>query len=134
MLMDDSSNHFDQWNRLKQTLDAEDGFPPYWKEREIWWASIGKNIGHEEDGKNIKFNRPVLVIKKFNHRLLWGVPLTTKIKNDRHYHKFIFRDREQCAMLTQMRLMDASRLTEKMGKIGNKEFKNIKFNLSIHLQ
>ncbi len=30
------------------------------------WCSIGINVGDEEDGKNELYERPVLVIKKFN--------------------------------------------------------------------
>ena len=125
---------FNGWNTLKKHLDAQDDFPPLWKEREIWWASLGTNIGHEANGKNQEFSRPVLIIKKFNKRLFWGVPLTTQIKDNKHYHRFIFKRQEQCAMLTQMRLWDASRLTRKMGRIGSKEFKAIKTELTGYLK
>lgn len=124
---------FDSWNKLKEKLDKK-ASPLLFKERQIWWCSLGVNVGHEEDGKNIAFNRPVLVVKKFNHRLFWGVPLTTQIKDTKHYHQFTFKDREQSAMLTQMRLWDANRMTKKMGRIGVEEFKNIKADLSTYLK
>lgn len=124
---------FNNWNKLKEKLDKKPSSLLF-KERQIWWCSLGVNVGHEEDGKNTAFNRPVLVVKKFNHRLFWGVPLTTQIKDTKHYHQFTFKDREQSAMLTQMRLWDANRMMKKMGRIGVEEFKNIKVDLSSYLK
>ncbi len=127
------SKDFDNWNILKKKLNASNHVP-FFKEREIWWCSIGVNIGHEEDGKSAVFSRPVLVVKKFNNRVFWGVPLTTQIKNNRHYHKFVFKDREQCAMLTQLRLWDANRMTRKMGQLRKEEFNKVKLDLLSYLQ
>ena len=125
--------NFDEWNDLKRTLNSQNTVPLF-REREIWWCSIGLNIGHEQDGKNRAFNRPVLIIKKFNNRLFWGVPLSTKIKNSPHYHTFIFKDVKQSALLTQLRLLDANRITKRMGRMGNKQFNDIKITLRCYLQ
>ena len=92
---------FHDWSVLKETLNSQNCVP-FFKEREIWWCSLGVNVGHEQDGKNEEYSRPVLVVKKFSHRLFWGVPLTTKIKDTPHYHKFVFKGREQSAMLSQI--------------------------------
>ena len=124
---------FDDWNRLKQKLDSQHTVPLF-KEREIWWCSLGKNIGHEENGKNSSFKRPVVIVKKFNHRLCWAVPLTTQIKDNKHYFHFRFKGQDQCAMLTQMKLIDANRLTDRMGRIGSEEFNNIKKDLLDYLK
>lgn len=107
---------------------------PLFGTREIWWCSIGLNIGHEQDGKGTKFNRPVLVIKKFNNRLFWGVPLTTQIKDNKHYYHFTFKGNKQCAMLTHLRLWDANRMTTRMGKLGQKNFADIKLHLQEYLK
>ena len=124
---------FDKWNQLKRRLNnAVD--VPFFKEGEIWWASIGVNVGHEEDGKNEAFSRPILITKKFNSRLFWGVPLTTQIKENPHYYPFRFKDRMQCALLTQMRLWDANRLTRRMGKIGKADLSSIKQRLIEYLK
>lgn len=116
---------FDTWNDFKKSLDNDNKDLPLFKERDVWWCSIGLNIGHEQDGKGDYFNRPVLVIKKFNDRLFWGIPLTTQIKDNQYYHKFILRGREQCAMLTHLRLYDASRLTNRMCQMQTEQFKII---------
>ena len=35
------------------------------KRGEIWWCSLGFNVGEEIFGKGNKFTRPVLIFKKF---------------------------------------------------------------------
>ena len=32
------------------------------KERDIFWVSIGQNIGYEQNGKSDIFSRPVLIL------------------------------------------------------------------------
>jgi len=32
-------------------------------EREIWFCSVGMNLGHEEDGKQDQFLRPIIILK-----------------------------------------------------------------------
>lgn len=114
----------DNWTTVKRRLDAAPNILTF-KTREIWWCSLGKNIGHEQDGKRALFNRPVLIVRKMNYRLFWGVPLTTQIKDNPHYYPFRFDDRDQCAMLTQLRLWDAKRITHKMGRLHEREYKSI---------
>ncbi len=114
--------HFDQWNIFKQRLDLEHKVPTF-KQKEIWWCSIGVNIGHEENGKNQFFNRPVLIVRKFNNHIFLGVPLTTKIKDNKFYHTISVKSKNQSAMLSQIRVWESKRLTHKMGEIGEDEFK-----------
>jgi mRNA interferase MazF len=45
------SKQFDAWNQLKTILHNSDK-ELYFKERDIFWASIGINIGYEQDGKD----------------------------------------------------------------------------------
>jgi tRNA1(Val) A37 N6-methylase TrmN6 len=39
---------FDTWNTRKKTIDFSSKNPPY-LERDIWWCSLGVNIGFEEN-------------------------------------------------------------------------------------
>ena len=80
---------FIKWNVLKQKLDRSEKRLIF-KERDVWWCSVGVNIGHEENGKDEFFARPVLVIKKFNRHLFYGIPLTTKVKENKYYHLTFF--------------------------------------------
>jgi mRNA interferase MazF len=98
-------------------------------EREIWWCSLGVNLGTEMDGKNTKFNRPVLIIKKFNKSQFWAIPLTTKTQtNDTFYYEIIVQNKQSWLCLSQIRTVDAKRLSgnSKIEKISESEFKKIK--------
>ena len=87
---------------------------------------MGVNIGHEMDGKNQFYNRPVLIVRKFNPHIFFGVPLTTKIKPNPYYFPIRFKDREQCVMLSQLRLWDGKRLKHKMGQLPDDQFETVK--------
>ena len=67
---------FDQWNIFKKWLDAKQAAGGlFFHEREIWWCSLGMNVGVEIDGKNFRFERPVLIVRRFNNHMLWIAPL-----------------------------------------------------------
>ena len=125
---------FDRWNTVKKSLNGDGARLPKFNEREVWWCSIGVNVGHEEDGKNAAFNRPVLIVKRFNYRLFWGVPLSSQVKNNTHYYHFTLKGRDQSALLTQLRLFDANRITgNRVGRLNEREFSAIKQRLSAYL-
>ena len=56
---------FDKWNNKKKQLHVRTNAPTF-KEREVWWCSLGANIGTEQNGKGQNFTRPVLVLRKFS--------------------------------------------------------------------
>jgi mRNA interferase MazF len=116
---------FDKWNELKRKLDNKKNIAAF-KQREVWWCHIGANIGDEENGKSEVCSRPILIVKKFNNRIFWGLPLTTQIKEKPYYYKITFKQNEQCAMISQLRLWDAKRLTTRMGKLTSEQFDEIK--------
>jgi hypothetical protein len=70
---------FKGWAELKPKLHFSER-EIYFKERQIWWASVGQNIGSEENGKHGNFERTVLIFKKFNKDTFLGMPISTKIK------------------------------------------------------
>jgi mRNA interferase MazF len=116
---------FAHWHEVKRLLDELHNSPTF-KQREIWWCSIGLNIGHEENGKGKDSNRPVLILKKYNNSLFFGIPLTTKVKDNPFYHKISFRGKTQCAMLSQARAFTSKRITDKMGRVTTEEFEKLK--------
>src|SRR3989344_1315008 len=71
---------YDDWNKLKKSLSTKKS-NVFFHEREIWFCSLGKNIGYEEDGKNELFERPILIIRKFNNSIFLAIPLTSSKKN-----------------------------------------------------
>lgn len=103
---------------------------PYFFEREIWWTAIGHNIGDEEDGKGRNFARPVLILRKFNQRFFFGIPLTTISKDGKFYHSFNFLAGRSTALLSHMRDYDAFRLLGKVGSIEETDYQSIKQKLA----
>lgn len=117
---------FDGWHPIKKNI-VNDKKPPTFSKRDIWWCSIGTNIGTETDGKNSEHNRPVLIIRKFSSRLFLGIPLTSKIKempfrHDIHHgaHK-----KHNQALISQMRAYDSFRLTSRISVLGKEQFSGV---------
>ncbi len=120
--------NFDEWNEIKKDISVKENI---WtiKEREIYWLYLGKNIGYEQDGKDELFLKPVLILKIFNKHLFYGIPLTTKGKDNKFYHKFEICDKENYAILSQMRLFDKKRIHDRLGKIKSDEFNVVRQKL-----
>ena len=79
---------FDSWNKEKQeTENRKRNYNFFYHTRELWWCAVGVNIGVETDGKNQNFERPVLIVKKFNQDMFWGLPLTSHEKAGDFYQK-----------------------------------------------
>ncbi len=116
---------FPGWHQLKAQLHAQHHVPTF-QEREVWWCCVGVNIGDETDGKSRLYNRPVLITRKFNKHLFVGVPLTTQIKDNPYYFRILFKGKEQCVMLSQLRVWEGKRLTHKMGQIPKKQFTDVR--------
>lgn len=118
--------YFDEWNDIKKNIEKINR-KIYVKEREIWWNHLGCNIGHEQDGKGTFFERPVLVIRKFNQRIFLGVPISTKNKDNKFY--IPFKDNNnflRSAIISQIRLFDVSRLSQKDSFVSQETFYLIK--------
>ncbi len=118
---------FDTWNEKKKKVNNDHG-RPFFHEGEIWFCYIGENIGFEQDGRGEDFLRPVLVFKKFNNNIFWGIPLSKSRnninkKNSKFYYQFKFIEGIQSvAILSQIRLIDAKRLARKIGDISKNDF------------
>jgi len=96
------------------------------KERDIWWVSIGVNVGFEEDGKHDKFIRPVLIIRKFNRELFLGIPMSTKVKDNPYYIQVTVKNETVSALISQIRAFSAKRMQDKLAEIDNKDFGKVR--------
>ncbi len=114
---------FDTWNGQKKVLDLRPVQRSlYFDEREVWWCSLGLNVGVETDGKHEDFERPVLIVKKFNNQMIWILPLTSKERTGAHYH-LVRHDRGvSWVCLTQIRTISTKRLLRKIGMISKIAF------------
>ena len=121
---------FDKWIKKKKELNDKTTLPPQFNERDIWWTSIGVNIGFEEDGKNDIFIRPVLVIKKFNREIFLGVPLSTKVKDNKYYVKVSVKEKVVSAMTSQIRVFSSKRILYKLAVLDDGDFLKINEEIS----
>lgn len=118
---------FEKWNKNKQEIDsATIPYDFFFHEREVWWVAVGINIDIEINGKHEHFERPVLVVKKFNKYQFWGVPLTSKKKEGRFYVIIRHEDEVSYGSITQIRVFSSKRLLRKIGKISKTDFINVK--------
>ena len=125
---------FDKWNEIKKATNAFsmlEGF--YYRAREVWWCSIGLNVGVETDGKRINFERPVLIVRKFNEDMFWGVPLTAKARHGPFYQKIRHQSGVSWAMLSQLRTFSSKRLLRKVEMISESQFREVQKKLSMLL-
>lgn len=122
----DIKKDFLTWHKKKQEIhDA--AIRRFYHEREVWWCSLGLNVGFEMDGKGEDFARPVLIIKGFSVETFIGVPLTTRKKKSVYYAEVNLGDGVyRQAALSQVRMIDTKRLQEKIGTLGRKQFRKIK--------
>ena len=121
-------NSFDDWNILKNKLNNLK-MSINIKERSVYFINLGKNIGFEENGKGVLFLRPIIVLKKFNKYLFLGIPLTSsnlKNKNNIFYYQFFINNKNNCAILSQIRLFDTKRILNKIGVVSINYFFEIK--------
>jgi len=129
--MVEQKKDFKNWHQKKIKLH-EDKQRPFFHEREVWFASLGVNIGFEQDGRGDKFLRPVIVIRKFNNEVLWILPLTKNAKKSKYYMQvFISESKEpSTVILSQIRLLDSKRLQYKIGDISEDNYNEIKKRLA----
>ena len=117
---------FDSWNSLKKKIHYESS-GRFYHEREIWWCSVGINVGFEQDGKGIKSERPVIILKAFNKHLCWALPLSTVNKKNRYYFPVgKIGKADNFAIISQLRPLDTRRLTNHVGYINQVIFNQIK--------
>jgi len=117
---------FQRWNIQKIDLNDNKARANF-HERDIWFATVGANIGFEQDGKGQEFLRPIIVVKKFNNDIFWGVPTTKKEKIGKYYLKVLFNESYSTnAILSQLRLADCKRLKYQIGIINEGDFDEMK--------
>lgn len=95
---------FKGWIKLKIKLHLT-GHICAIKDGDVWWCAVGENIGTEINGKNQTYTRPVLVLKKLSRYNFIGIPLTSKAHIGSWYINFVFQNKVQTAVLSQIRIL-----------------------------
>lgn len=119
---------FVNWIKIKAKVHLLGSDRKYFKERDIWWAAFGQNVGSELNGKNDNFERPVLIFKKVSDTTFWALPITSKTNADNYGH-FIFinnKSEPNAIVWTQIRLLSSKRLIRKFNKLGIEEHQKLK--------
>ncbi len=118
--------NFSEWMALKEKLDTTIHRAPFVSEGDMWWASLGENVGSEIGGKNTLFSRPVIILKKLAHEFYFVIPTSTKTKKGTWYVNFSHQARDMVACLHQARAIDYRRLSSKLGTLDNEDFARVK--------
>ena len=120
---------FDTWNSLKKGIQSSDP-EIICNEREVWWCSLGLNIGHEQDGKNEMFERPMIIIRKFSKFTCLCLPLTSSPKNNSFHQAIPSFGPNDFVVTSQIRLMSTKRFLRKFERVvDRKDFRKIKETL-----
>lgn len=116
---------FDNWNIKKKKIDNLKKFN-HCNEMEIWWISLGQNIGTEIFGKGKDFSRPALIINSENSESVICLPLSSKIKKGK-YRCIIKTDDSKLhdVLISQIRLADKRRLIKKIYTLDIEQYKKI---------
>lgn len=117
---------FNNWNTQKQSIH-QNGKSKFYHVREVWWCSLGVNIGCEQDGGGKENRRPVLILKGLGPSTCIVVPLT------RSTHTHAYRlpvgdvDGESAhAIISQIRVVDTKRLVRKVEFLDKDIFERIR--------
>ena len=116
---------FDRWNEAKKEIDRT-SFRPLVHIREVWWCSLGVNVGREEDGNEEFFERPVLVLNKFNRDMVLAIPMTTTPKRTPYHFLIPYNDTEVALVLSQLRLVSTKRLKRRMYQMPDPLFDEVR--------
>lgn len=117
---------FVEWVLLKEKIDAREYTPPQVSMGDVWWCSVGENVGVEVFGKGERFSRPVIILYKFNQYSFLVIPLTSKKKKGKKYVLFEIGGIPQTALLNQIRTISYKRLDRKMASLSMDDFQKIK--------
>ena len=125
---------YNNWNIKKQEIQFSDIEETYFKEGDVWWCSLGQNIGSESYGKGKDYRRPILVIRKLSEDLCIALPLTSKKKVGTWFVDILLNDESRCVMLYQIRTLNRKRFQRKMGEVSIEDFIKVKEKLESLLE
>ena len=119
---------FDNWNNLKQKIENKE--PVQFRQGQIYFMSIGQNIGYEIYGKKELYLRPVLVYKKLSKQTFIGIPLSSKQKDGTYFYTFRYTTKTlSTALLNQIRVFDIKRAEYFDGNIKISDLAKLKYKL-----
>ena len=118
--------NFDEWNKKKKMIHNNNDVKLY-HTRELWWASLGVNIGSEQDGSGENYDRPILILKGLSKETCIVLPLTSSL--EKHKMRIPIKKvqgKEASVLISQIRVIDTKRLIYKIGFLDKNIFDNIR--------
>jgi mRNA-degrading endonuclease toxin of MazEF toxin-antitoxin module len=113
---------FDMWNDKKKNIHAKRN-NKFYNTREIWWCSLGINVGFEHDGDGDEFQRPVLILKGLSANTCLAIPLTASPKLHRMRIPIgMVNGKQASTLISQMRVIDSKRLLGKVRFLDKEKF------------
>jgi len=127
MILQDITKQFIEWtkNKIRHHVEKKDDL--YFREKEIWWVALGKNIGYEIGGKHKLFERQVLILKKYSKDMCFVLPLTTQIKDPKPWYQVTIKveNKLNAVNISQGRTISRKRLLRKITVLETEEYNNI---------
>ncbi len=121
---------YNDWNEKKQSLQSSViSKKIYFKEADVWWCSLGLNLGSESFGKGDGFRRPILIVRKLSSDLCIALPLTSKEKNGTWFIDITLHTKKRWVMLYQIRALHKKRFQHKIGELDATDFNRVKQKL-----
>jgi mRNA interferase MazF len=116
---------YDEWNDQKKML-ADTDRKLFFKEGEIWWCSLGMNLGEEVYGKGKVFRRPVIVLRKVTGSSCIVIPTTSQEKVGSWYYRIDVDGVVRYVMMHQIRFVTAKRFGSRVSSMSKNEFAELK--------
>jgi mRNA interferase MazF len=124
---------FDKWNDIKKRLESlSKKF--LFKTGDIWWMSVGVNIGNESCGKGDIFRRPVLVLRKLSGNSFIGLPLSSKEKTGSWFVDISVNNLKRCVLLYQIKMFNTNRFESRLATLDDNDFEKVKEKLKTLLE
>ncbi len=119
---------FDSWNEKKKLIEGRFSHIIF-RERDIWWCSVGINVGNESCGKGKDFQRPVIILKKLNQKSFIGLPCSTKPHKGSWFYTVRVNNTINYISLHQVRMFDVNRLQRQITHLKRGDYIEIKQKL-----
>ncbi len=120
-----SDQDFDQWNDVKKRINRDARLPVF-NQGDIWWASVGQNVGSESFGKSELYRRPVLVLKKLAAYMCIAVPLSTQPKTGTWFVDITIHGQKQYALIYQTKAMSVYRFQNRLAQLDERDMQKVR--------
>lgn len=116
---------YDDWNTQKKAIQHAARMPVF-KDAEVWWISLGVNVGVETYGKGQHRTRPVIVLRKVSKHGGLVIPVTSKVHTQNMYHELDWGAGPRWAMLHEIRSVSIFRFRSRIATLSDADFASLK--------